>query len=232
MDNQTLEKVVVILSGGLDSTVLTHKLVKAKRRKKDVHAITFDYGQLHSKEIECARRTAIDLQIPWKIVKIQLPFHNTALLNKDILLPTEDYSTESQKITVVPNRNMILLSIAAGYAEEINAKKVYYGAHKNDYAVYPDCRPKFISAVSRATMLGTYNKVKVLAPFSHKLKSDIIKLGVKLDVDFSKTWSCYKGGDFPCGLCGTCRERIKAFEEAGIKDSGKEMEEREAALSY
>ena len=211
---------IVILSGGLDSTVLTYFI---KNLNYNPYAITFNYGAKHNrKEIICAMKTCKLLGIPHKLITIPLDslFTSSSLLvsNKHDI-PKEDYSVDNQKQTVVPNRNMILLALAVGVAEDMGISTVFYGAHKNDYAIYPDCRPEFVEYLSKASKKGTYHKVEIVAPFVHKTKAEIVKEGINLSVPFQNTWSCYVGGGSPCGSCGTCREREKAFEEAGVEDT-------------
>ncbi|MBT9169143.1 MAG: 7-cyano-7-deazaguanine synthase [Syntrophomonadaceae bacterium] len=212
------EDSVVILSGGLDSVVLLHEVLAVKRKPL---VTSFDYGQLHSKELDFAKYWVEKYSLTQHI--IALPFIaafgcNSALLNEQIILPSEHYTHESQKITVVPNRNMVMLSIAVSLAEAEGIDEVYYGAHRNDYTVYPDCRLEFVDALSRASELGTYTKVKVRAPFIHYTKAKVVTIGMIYKVDFTKTWSCYAGGEKHCGICATCQERREAFKIAGVLD--------------
>lgn len=213
------EDCVVILSGGLDSTVMLYKLVDDGKRPI---TLTFDYGQKHKKEIQMAKRTSELLGLKNILVSIPLDeiFHNSSLLSRGEDIPEGHYTDVNQKSTVVPNRNMILLSFAAGIAEDRQMDEVYYGAHSNDRTTYPDCRPGFIRAVSKCTQEGTYSKVRIIAPFMDWTKADIVQEGVRLKVPFENTWSCYKGTDRPCGKCGTCVERKEAFEKIGAKDTG------------
>ncbi|MBN1786538.1 MAG: 7-cyano-7-deazaguanine synthase QueC [Candidatus Methanofastidiosa archaeon] len=210
---------VLILSGGLDSTVLLYKLLEEGRSPV---TLTFDYGQKHKKEIEKAKATSDILCLENIVYNIPLEriFHGSSLLSGGIDIPEGYYTEETQRSTVVPNRNMILLSFAVGLAEDRGLCEVYYGAHMNDRTIYPDCRPSFIEAVSRASQEGTYNNVRVIAPFMDWRKSEIVKEGARLKVPFENTWSCYKGGSVPCGKCGTCQEREEAFRIAGVKDTG------------
>jgi len=213
------EDCVVILSGGLDSTVMLYKLVG---EGKMPITLTFDYGQKHCKEIEMAVRTSKLLGLRNMLLNIPLGdiFKSSSLLEGGEDIPEGHYTDENQKSTVVPNRNMILLSFAAGMAEDRQMDEVYYGAHSNDRTTYPDCRPGFIRAVSRCTQEGTYNNVRIIAPFMDWTKADIVREGVRLKVPFENTWSCYKGTDMPCGKCGTCVERREAFEIVGAIDTG------------
>jgi 7-cyano-7-deazaguanine synthase len=217
-------KAVVIISGGLDSTVLLHKVVS---EGFDVEAITFAYGQRHKKEIDMAIWQCASLGV--KHYTVPLPIKeliSNSALTSDKELPHEHYTHKNQQITVVPNRNMVMLSIAVALAENIRAEKVFYAAHANDKAIYPDCRPEFVQALNKAVILGTYFQPWVSAPFVHSQKTDIVLLGNKLKVDFSKTWTCYEGKDKACGKCATCQERLEAFERAKVKDPI-EYEEKE-----
>jgi 7-cyano-7-deazaguanine synthase len=209
---------VLIMSGGLDSTVLLHWL---KKNEVIVYGLSFDYGQRHVKELQCASYWGEKLCEEWKL--ISLDFMKTlgttsALTNPLVELPEEHYTHENQKITVVPNRNMIMLSIAIGWAESLNIGVVQYAAHKNDFTIYPDCRPSFVYAMNSAAQQGTYNKVMVGAPFVEYYKSELVRLGDRYNVDFTKTWSCYKGEEKHCGKCATCQERKEAFKLAKVLD--------------
>lgn len=213
-----MNKAVVIVSGGIDSVVLLH-VILAKKYTPII--ISFDYNQRHSRELVYAKYWAGKKGIPWYL--IQLPFMgligvNSALLNPTTKLPAEHYTDENQKITVVPNRNMIMLSIATGLADSIGISRVFYGAHRNDCVIYPDCRPEFVVAISRASELGTYNKVEIIAPFSLQTKSAIVAIGSRFNIDFTKTWSCYAGREKHCGVCSTCQERKEAFQIAEVND--------------
>lgn len=212
---------IVILSGGMDSTVLLYHVTA-----KGEHplAVTMRYGQKHDKEVEMAKRTAALCGTEHIVIDIPLQdiFSSSSLMQGGEDIPDGHYTDESQKSTVVPNRNMILLSIATGIAEDRGVTTVYYGAHANDRAIYPDCRPAFIKAVAAAAREGTYCRVDIVAPFMAWPKADIVKEGARLGVPFELTWSCYKGGEKPCGTCGTCVERKEAFEIAGIHDPGED----------
>lgn len=133
-------------------------------------------------------------------------------------VPEGNYADENMKQTVVPNRNMVLLSIAAAYAIGIKANHLFYGAHAGDHTIYPDCRPAFVSAMTTAFHLCDWSDIILDVPYLHMTKGDIVKRGMSLNVDYSMTWTCYKGGEKPCGKCGSCDERLAAFREAGIKD--------------
>lgn len=210
---------VVIISGGLDSTVLLHYV--ARNVTDYIIGVSFDYGQKHKKELTYAEFWGKAICTEHHIVP--LPFLNfigqkSALLSKNIHVPKEHYTHQNQRLTVVPNRNMIMLSIAVALAEANDISAVFYGPHKNDFTIYPDCRPDFVNAISQASILGTYNRVQINAPFVHLHKRDIVTIGKRLKVDFTKTWSCYEGGDLHCGKCGTCQERIEASTQAEVED--------------
>ncbi len=212
------EKVVVIYSGGMDSFTLLHKAVN---EGKKVYALSFNYGQRHSKELHYAQKVCDDLAIPHKIVDItainQLLLGSS--LTDDIEIPEGHYEEESMKSTVVPNRNMIMLSLAVGYAVSIHAEAVYYGAHGGDHAIYPDCRPEFIDKMNAVSQVANYEAVNIIAPFSQQNKIDILREGLALGLDYGKTWTCYNGRERACGKCGSCQERLEAFAENGITDS-------------
>lgn len=216
------ERAVVIISGGLDSTVLLHYVARSLK-VKDIYALTFIYGQRHSREVECAKYQASVVGCKeHKIVDISTIsslLTKSSLIDKSKPLSTGEYSYEIAKTTYVPNRNMILLSIAVGWAENLDCNVVYYGAHATDASsVYLDCREEFIKAVSEASSLATYNKVRIEAPFARLQKKDIVRIGADLGVDFSKTWSCYAGEEKPCQKCPTCLERLSAFKANDIID--------------
>jgi len=213
-----MKKAIVVFSGGMDSTTLLHWAVQ---KGYEVYGLSFDYGQRHKKELEFAKYWGKKLCKWHKILDLSFMREiagNSALLDTSQEIPEEHYTHENQKITVVANRNMVMLSIAVALAENIGAEVVFFGPHQNDNTIYPDCRPEFVEAVSRASQLATYKNVRIEAPFVRMKKSDIATLGTELKVDFSKTWSCYKGGEKHCGKCATCQERKEAFEKAGIED--------------
>jgi 7-cyano-7-deazaguanine synthase len=211
-------KVCVLLSGGMDSVTALHH---AAREHDVVSALSFDYGSKHNaSEIPCAQWHAAQLGVPHTV--IALPFVNehfaSDLLQSGGDIPDGHYAEENMKRTVVPFRNGIMLSIAAGFAESRGAEGLVIAAHSGDHAIYPDCREPFMQAMSDAIRLGTYVEIEVLRPFIHTDKTGIARLGAELAVDFARTWSCYKGGATHCGTCGTCVERREAFLLAGIAD--------------
>jgi len=209
------EEAVLILSGGVDSVTLLHYLLA---RGYVVHAVSFLYGQRHSKEIECAKYWAEKLCSSHRIYRLPRLSQKSALTNPNAKVPETHYSDESQRATVVPARNLVFISFAVALAEELGLKEVFYAAHYNDKAVYPDCREEFVEKISAATREGTYAGVEVRAPFVRMTKADIVNLGLKLGVDYSKTWTCYVGGERPCLKCGSCRERAEAFLLNKTKD--------------
>lgn len=213
------KEAVVILSGGMDSTTLLYKIVKQYGADK-VDALNFDYGQKHKKEMLLAEKTCSKLGVAYH--KISLGILNdvapSALTRDDIEVPEGHYADENMKLTVVPNRNMVMLSIAAAYAMGIKAKKLYYGAHSGDHDIYPDCRVEFVQAMAKAIELADWHKLELDAPFYGIDKGDIAVLGKELEVDYSLTTTCYKGKEKACGKCSSCIERILAFNKAGIND--------------
>jgi len=206
-----MKKAVVVMSGGLDSTVLLHFV---RDRGYEIYGLSFDYGQRHRKELDMAKYWGEKLCNKWELVNLSFMktlIQGSALLNDALALPEEHYTHKNQKITVVPNRNMIMLSIAIAWAEDITAEKVFFGAHANDHAIYPDCRPSFLQSIDKTARLATYNGIQVDAPFINMTKKEVVALGRTLGVDFEKTWSCYAGKDIPCGVCATCQERKEAL---------------------
>lgn len=217
-----MTRTVAIVSGGMDSVVLAHML---KHEGHDLDLVSFDYGQRHSKELDFAQQCARDLDAGWHLVDLSAMtdlLENSALTNHAMEVPDGHYAEQTMRITVVPNRNAIMLNIAAGLAITVGAKHVATGVHGGDHYIYPDCRPAFIKAVDAMLCVATDGfAVKgfgVLAPFLNWTKGDIARLGADIGVDYTKTWSCYKGGAVHCGSCGTCFERREAFGEAGVTD--------------
>ncbi|MDI1320365.1 MAG: 7-cyano-7-deazaguanine synthase QueC [bacterium] len=211
-------KTVVIFSGGMDSTVLVYDLLACG---DTVKVLSVDYGQRHSKEIECAKRIAVDLGIEHRVADlrgISSLLAGSSLTSPDVAVPDGHYAEENMKATVVPNRNMIMLSIAAGWAISLRFDAVAFGAHGGDHAIYPDCRSVFADAVDAAIRLADWHQVQLIRPFVGLTKTDLAKRGHELHVPFAQTWSCYKGGDLHCGTCGTCVERREAFHLAGVPD--------------
>lgn len=183
--------------------------------------ISFDYGSNHNaREIPFAAMHCERLGIKHIVINLGFmhQYFKSSLLEGAEAIPEGNYDDENMKSTVVPFRNGIMLSIAAGVAESNGLKYVMMANHGGDHTIYPDCRPEFVSAMSEATRLGTYPGIEVLASYTGITKSDIARHGKALGIDYAETWSCYKGGEHHCGKCGTCRERIEALADAGIED--------------
>ena len=210
-------KVVVIYSGGMDSfTVLN----RALHDGKEVYALTFDYGQRHVKEIEYASTVCQSLDVNHKVIDISAINQLLAgsSLTDDIDIPEGHYEAESMKSTVVPNRNMILLSLAVGYAVSVGASQVYYGAHSGDHAIYPDCRPEFVMKMNEVCKIANYESVEIFSPYLTVTKSDILTDGLRMGLKYDNTWTCYNGREKACGQCGACQERLEAFSENNVTD--------------
>jgi len=211
-------KGVLLYSGGLDSSVLLYKLIS---KGIEIQALSLNYGQRHSRELQQAKEICQALGVNLKRLELS-PLKELLLGNSqtcaDIEVPEGHYTEESMKLTVVPNRNMMMLSIAIAWAVGLKYDAVYFAAHSGDHTIYPDCRPEFIQAVDACARICDWHPVRVLAPFSQLSKTDIVRLGAKLDMPFGKTWSCYKGGERHCGKCGTCVERKEAFAKAELPD--------------
>ena len=208
---------VIILSGGLDSTV---GLYAERARAQRVLAVSFDYGQRHRKELEFAAATCARLGVEHVVVNLSVltALMSRSALTSDVEVPDGHYAEASMTSTVVPNRNMIMLSIAAAVALTNKCGHVVYGAHAGDHDIYPDCRPQFVEALALALTRCDYSPLELEAPFVEMTKADIVSLGAQLDVPFADTWSCYRGQDAHCGRCGTCVERREAFILAGVVD--------------
>ena len=207
---------LIVLSGGMDSITMLYDF-----QDKIKMAISFDYGSNHNmREIPFAKLHCRRLKI--KHYTIHLGFMHkhfkSSLLEGADAVPDGKYNDENMKSTVVPFRNGIMLSIAAGIAESHGLNAVYIANHAGDHAIYPDCTPAFVDAISKATEAGTYNNLKIIAPYTNITKTDIAKKGKALGIDYSETWSCYKGGNAHCGTCATCNERKMALRAAGIDD--------------
>ncbi|MGB2108366.1 MULTISPECIES: 7-cyano-7-deazaguanine synthase QueC [Marinobacter] len=211
------DTVVVIYSGGMDSFTLLHL---ARSRGLKVHALSFNYGQRHVRELEAARAVCQAEGIPHKVIDIRAMSEVMAgsSLTSDAEVPEGHYEEDSMKSTVVPNRNMILLSLATGYAVTVGAGAVWYGAHGGDHAIYPDCRPEFVEKMDAVCRIANYEPVGIEAPFMAMDKGEILAEGLKLGLDYSQTWTCYNGRDKACGRCGSCVERLEAFAAHGLED--------------
>tara|TARA_R100000808_G_scaffold6135_3_gene18391 strand:+ start:2329 stop:3018 length:690 start_codon:yes stop_codon:yes gene_type:complete len=213
---------VLVVSGGMDSATLAH-LVKEHHGKP--YLITFDYGQRHKKEIEYAQLLAKNIDAPHKVIDISginSVLGGSALTDDSIEVPDGHYEEETMAVTVVPNRNAIMLTVAYAQAVSLNVPKVGAAMHAGDHAIYPDCRPEFVDRfdfMQRCAVEGHgHPNLRLWTPFIDKSKADIAELGRQLGIDYSQTWSCYKGDEFHCGTCGTCVERKEAFELIGMED--------------
>ena len=208
---------IIILSGGMDSVTLLYD-----QKEYIALAVTFDYGSNHNKrEAELAAYHCKQLGIEHLIIPLDFmgKYFKSSLLEGADAVPEGHYQDENMKSTVVPFRNGIMLSIACGLAESRGLTKVLIANHAGDHAIYPDCRATFIDAMNQAMAYGTYEHVNIYAPYTSLSKTDIAKVGKVLDIDYSKTYSCYKGGEKHCGKCGTCVERKEALRDAGIQDT-------------
>lgn len=212
-------KTILIYSGGLDSTVALYYL---KAQGHQLKALSVDYGQRHKKEIEFAKYHCANLGVEHQVADLTSITHllaGSSQTSANVEVPEGHYAEESMKLTVVPNRNMIMLSVAIGWAISQKANSVAYAAHAGDHAIYPDCRPEFAAAIDHAAKLADWHQVSLLRPFVQWSKADIAAEAKRLNIEIEKTWSCYKGLDVHCGKCGTCAERIEAFQLAGVPDS-------------
>ena len=210
---------IVICSGGLDSVSLAHK-VAAEHKLRGL--LSFDYGQRHAKEVEFAAACAKRLHVPHKIVDIRAigAALSGSALTDDIDVPDGHYAEETMKLTIVPNRNAIMLTIGFGMAAAEKVDAVAAAVHGGDHFIYPDCRPDFINAFQamQDQALDGYADVRLYTPYVNGSKADIVTDGARYDTPFAETWSCYKGGAQHCGRCGTCVERREAFHLAGVVD--------------
>jgi 7-cyano-7-deazaguanine synthase len=218
-------KPIVLFSGGLDSTTLLLR----ELQKGEVKALSFNYGQRHAEELDVALKLTRKLKIEHVIVDLGstpvFPFYSVAeLIQKGSQtgsepVPLGHYTEPSMKTTIVPNRNMIMISIAVGWAVATDSERVLWAAHAGDHAIYPDCRPDFLYALREAINQGNaWDEVHLDAPFIYLSKAEIVKMGQALGVPFAETYSCYQGRPQHCGRCGTCVERKEAFQLAGVPD--------------
>lgn len=216
-----MKSAVLIYSGGLDSTVLLYHLAKSGYH---VRALSINYAQRHKTELEYAAAICKDLGIEHKVVdlsSLSSIMAGSSQTDPNVEVPEGHYEEESMKLTVVPNRNMVLLAVAGAWAIQTKSDHIAYAAHGGDHAIYPDCRPEFAKAMDDAIQLADWHKVTLIRPFVDPVKmskSDIVTLGRQIGVPFARTWSCYKGRGVHCGRCGTCTERIEAFKLAGVED--------------
>jgi 7-cyano-7-deazaguanine synthase len=215
-------KAVVLLSGGLDSTTT---LAQALEDGCEVTAISFRYGQRHTRELRSAEDVCKHYGVDHVIIDLDLSSFRSALTREDIDVPMDREGKLDEKIpiTYVPARNIVFLSIAAGLCESIDADRIYIGANVVDYSGYPDCRPEFFEAfeamISKGTKAGVEgNPIRIMTPIMNDSKADIVRRGKALGAPLHLTWSCYNGGDRACGHCDSCRLRLKGFEDAGYRD--------------
>jgi 7-cyano-7-deazaguanine synthase len=205
-----MTKIIVVYSGGLDSFTLLNEAI---RSGKDVFALSFDYGQKHSKELDCVEKFCAQESIDSKIVdvsSIKELFQGFSLTD-EIDIPKGHYEDDSMKSTVVPNRNMILISMALGYAVTKEAEEVWFGAHAGDHAIYPDCRPEFVEKMDAVARIANYSPIAVKAPYIAMSKTEILAIGLNMQLDYGLTWTCYEGKELACGSCGACHERLESF---------------------
>ena len=218
-DTPIENRAIIILSGGIDSTTLLYDIIN---QGLDVYAVSFNYGQKHSKELDFAAQTCKKLHVPHKIIDISsitaAGIFGDSSLTSDIEIPEGHYEEDVMKSTVVPNRNMIMLSLALAYGISIRSEKIYYGAHAGDHAIYPDCRPSFVQKMQEVARVSHYYPIEIEVPYLNINKIDIVKRGTELNVDYSLTWTCYKGKEKACGKCGSCVERLEAFRDNGQED--------------
>lgn len=221
MDLMESKRAVAIVSGGMDSVTLAYLLAT---EGYDLHLLSFDYGQRHRRELEYAEMCAERLDAEFDVVDISGVGRllRGSALTDDVPVPQGHYTASNMAVTVVPNRNAILLSIAYGVAVAEGARVVATGVHAGDHFVYPDCRPGFVRAfdeMQREAVEGFGDEsLRLYAPFVEKTKAEIVEVGARLSVPYADTWSCYEGGEVHCSLCGTCVERREAFEISGVPD--------------
>lgn len=216
-----MPRAIAIVSGGLDSVTLAYLL---HAEGYNLHLVSFDYGQRHKKELAFAERCANRLSAAFDVIDLSgvTRFLKGSALTDEIPVPDGHYAAHTMAITVVPNRNAMMLSMAYAVAVAEQARVVAIGVHAGDHFIYPDCRPNFITAFDKMQRIAVEGfgetQLRLEAPFMHMSKDQIVQLGTSLQVPYSDTWSCYKGGEKHCGTCGTCVERKEAFELAGVPD--------------
>lgn len=213
----TRTRALVVLSGGMDSVTA---LAWAAQAYSEVHALTANYGQRHSREIDAAIIQAGRYAQRWDLVDLT-PIGKLltgSALTDDVEVPRGHYAEPTMKATVVPNRNAILANVAAGVAVARDLEVIVMGVHAGDHAIYPDCRPEFIDGLASMLAIANYSPIGVDAPFLHLDKLGILRIGHALGVDYADTWTCYVGGEKACGTCGSCSERLEAFDMLGRPD--------------
>ena len=212
-----MTKIIVVYSGGLDSFTLLNEAI---RSGVDVSALSFDYGQKHNKELQFVEKFCAQESIDSKIVdvsSIKELFQGSSLTD-EIDIPKGHYEDDSMKSTVVPNRNMILISLALGYAVTKEAEEVWFGAHAGDHAIYPDCRPEFVEKMDAVARIANYSPIAVKAPYIAMSKTEILAIGLNMQLDYGLTWTCYEGKELACGSCGACHERLESFAANNVID--------------
>lgn len=213
---ETKKDSIIVVSGGVDSITMLYEY-----KDRIALGVSFNYGSNHNaKEIPLAKMHCERLGIKHIVIDLDFmgKYFQSSLLQGADAIPEGNYADENMRSTVVPFRNGIMLSIAAGLAETHELAYVMLANHAGDHTIYPDCRPEFVDSMSQAIEAGTYSQTKILAPYTHITKAEIAARGKALGIDYSETWSCYKGGEIHCGKCGTCVERREAFALAGIED--------------
>ncbi|SFH45505.1 7-cyano-7-deazaguanine synthase QueC [Modicisalibacter xianhensis] len=214
----TSRKAVVIYSGGMDSYTVLHKSL---REGFEVHALSFHYGQRHARELKVAEQVCLDLDIPHRLIDIRA-IHSlmdgSALTDTERAMPQGEYGQDNLTATMVPNRNMVLLSLAIAHAVNIGASICFYGAHGGDHVLYPDCRPEFVDKMNDVAAIANFDPVRIEAPYLHSDKASILADGLSMGLDYARTWTCYLGEELACGQCGSCRERLAAFAANRLTD--------------
>jgi len=212
-----MTKIIVVYSGGLDSFTLLNEAI---RSGKDVSALSFNYGQKHNKELHFVEKFCAQESIDSKIVNVSSikELFQGSSLTDEIDIPKGHYEDDSMKSTVVPNRNMILISLALGYAVTKEAEEVWFGAHAGDHAIYPDCRPEFVEKMDAVARIANYSPIAVKAPYIAMSKTEIIAIGLNMQLDYGLTWTCYEGKELACGSCGACHERLESFAANNVID--------------
>ena len=212
-----MTKIIVVYSGGLDSFTLLNEAI---RSGKDISALSFDYGQKHRKELHFVEKFCTQESIDSKIVDISSikELFQGSSLTDDIDIPKGHYEDDSMKSTVVPNRNMILISLALGYAVTKGAEEVWFGAHAGDHAIYPDCRPEFVEKMDSVARIANYSPIAIKAPYITMSKTEILAIGLNMQLDYGLTWTCYEGKELACGSCGACHERLESFAANNVID--------------
>lgn len=224
---------VALVSGGVDSAVL---LAVLRQQDGGLVSLCVDYGQRHRREVfasaSVAKAIGVDEHVEFDLRDFSRFVHGSSLTDSKVDVPHGHYADESMKMTVVPNRNMVLLSIAASLAISRGLDRVAYAAHGGDHPIYADCRPEFVTDLSAALKSATDTDIDLYTPFLGLSKTDVVRIGLDLHVPFHLTWSCYEGGDEPCLKCGTCVERMEAFSECGVPDPLVDLDERARMSNY